>query len=484
MSARLLLLAAAAVGALWSFQRWRAAVQLAMVLLVLEGALRKWVLPGAQDLIYFAKDGILLAAYAGFLNDRSARIRAREAAPPPVLVGLLVASAFVGLLQVFNPNLPNMLVGLFGFKAYFLYVPLLWVLPGAFERREDLWRFLYLYALLAIPLGLLALAQFTSPASSAINSYARPGESTAFTFGTSTRVRVTATFSFITGYTSYLFATALLVLGLLGTVGWKIRPYLTLYAAFGLTLVGMLATGSRAPVFMFTATFPLYWWLTMARDRQGFEAVSRILVIAAFLGIFLASTASDLVEAFYGRAIGGTDVPGRLLTPFVQPFEVLGEAGPIGFGIGATHQAAIALVGDLQPGAWLKGLAVEDEGARIMLEQGIFGFVLIYASRLYLLFWSFRQAVVLRDRFCRAFAVASFVFFLTSLPSGIVFNVTAGLYYWFFGGLLFLATRLDREVAIAEAAAPAASARASRPLGTTGTGSRSLPATDGSSMRW
>ena len=69
MNLRVMIMLAGVGAAVWSFRRWREAVQLAMVLVIFEGAIRKWVFPGAQDLIYFAKDVLLLGAYAGFARD-------------------------------------------------------------------------------------------------------------------------------------------------------------------------------------------------------------------------------------------------------------------------------------------------------------------------------------------------------------------------------------------------------------------------------
>jgi len=465
MSSRLLFLAVAAAAGLWSFRYWRRAVQLAMVLLVVEGALRKWVLPGAQDLIYFAKDGLLLAAYAGFLSSDGAR-RARGVVRDPLLIGLIVFSTLIGAIEIFNPSLPSVLVGLLGFKAYFFYVPLLWVVPATFESRADLWRFLYLYALLAIPLGLLALLQFGSPASSALNTYARTGGSTGAisTFGSSSYVRVTSTFSYITGYVSYLFATVLLILSLLSTIQWHFKRYYVLYGAFGLTLIGMLVSGSRAPVLMFAVTFPLYWWMTTGRDRQNFLAITRVLVVLGVFALILAYGADDIVNAFYGRAASSHDVAGRILSPFLQPFELAGDSGLLGYGIGATHQAASLLVSDGEtPVNWLPGLIVEDESGRVMIETGILGFLAFYGIRIYLVLMAFRLAMGMRDRFCRSIGVACLLFFLTHLPTGIIFNVTASLYFWFFGGLLFLVARLDQQTATMPSGARSRSHVAGRP---------------------
>src|SRR5947209_504956 len=179
----------------WAMARWQQALQVALVLVVVEGAIRKWLVPGAQDLVYFAKDAVLLGVYAGFLRSRE---RQRYKPPPlPALRIALIAGAGFGLIEMFNPELPNLLVGILGFKAYFFYVPLLYVMPAAFSSDVELARFLRRYCLLSIPVGLLALAQFFSPASSPLNTYARGGEGDASyvsTFGSSTFVRVTATF--------------------------------------------------------------------------------------------------------------------------------------------------------------------------------------------------------------------------------------------------------------------------------------------------
>ena len=45
---------------------WRLSVKAIFVIIILEGVLRKWVLPQASDLIYFLKDLVLLGAYLRF----------------------------------------------------------------------------------------------------------------------------------------------------------------------------------------------------------------------------------------------------------------------------------------------------------------------------------------------------------------------------------------------------------------------------------
>jgi hypothetical protein len=455
MNLRVLVALAGCAAALWAVRRWRLAVQLVMVLLVFEGAIRKWIAPGAQDLVYFAKDVLLLGIYVGFFRELPG-LRSRLPRQP-ALYAMLAFGALLGLLEVFNPALPNLLVGIFGFKAYFFYVPLIFVLPVAFRDDAELHRFLWRYALISIPVGLLAIAQFFSPASSFLNTYARSNEDAyVATFGSSTYVRVTATFSFISGYAAFLLTAAILILTLLAAGRWRFRGYLLMFGALGMTLLGMMMSGSRGPVLILILLFPFYWWLAVIRGKGGFAAFARLVIVLGLVGVVLAATGGKAVDAFLGRAAGIGDVSGRVNAPLLTPWELLPEVGLLGFGIGATHQTAAALAPDVVPYSWLHGLQVEVESGRILLELGPLGFLLVYAVRLYLAVYAFGQARALRTRFHRALATASFLFFLAALPGGVVFDVTSDLYYWFFAGLLMLVVRLDRETGrkVARAAAP------------------------------
>jgi hypothetical protein len=463
MNLRILILIAGAGAALWSVQRWRQAVQLGLVLLIFEGAVRKWVFPGAQDLIYFAKDVLFLGAYAGFLKERGWQ---RYRTPSlPALYGALALGVLFGLLQVFNPNLPNLLVGVLGFKAYFFYVPLLFILPAVFPTDAALTQALRRYLLLAIPVCLLGVAQFFSPASSRLNTYARSAEDfDVVTFGSSTHVRVTATFSFISGFTAYLLAMSILLLAWLAATRWRFRGNKQILAALGLVLLAMLMTGSRGPLLSFTLILPLYWLLAIVRERQSGAIFLRLVAGMIVIGVLVSQLGGEAVSAFRGRAFGTTEnVVERMLVPVQAPFHVLPEVGLAGLGIGATHQAAMSLAGG-KPFFWLRGLAVEVESGRVMIELGPLGFLLVFFSRLYLVFFAFQQIQKLRMPFHRSLATACCLFFLTQLVGNVVFDVTVGVYYWAFAGLLMTAIRLDRVAVRAESQARAqARAQASLP---------------------
>ena len=452
---RLLIIAAGMAAAGWSILRWRTAVKLALVLLIFEGALRKWVLPGAQDLIYFAKDVFLLGAYIGFLQRRAVH-RYRPPANPP-LYFVLAGAALVGTLQILNPNLPNLLVGLLGFKAYFFYVPLLFVVPAAFDSDTELYQFLRRYVLISIPVGLLAVLQFFSPSSSLLNAYAwGAGDDMSYvaTFGSSTYVRVTGTFSFISGFTSYLQANSILLLCLLGQAQWRLRGQLLHHLALGVTLLSIFMSGSRGPIIFLVILFPLYWWLAVVREGGSGATFGRLLLGLTLLSGFLSIFGTEALSAFYGRAVSSnSDVQQRLTYPFTVVFDLLPKVGLTGYGIGATHQTAMAVTKGIPPYSWLHGLGVEAETGRVMVELGGIGFLFIYFIRLYMPAFSLFKFVKLRTRFHRSLAVAAFLFYTSQIMAMVIFDVTAGIYFWFFGGLLMAAVKLDQPLA---AAAPQA----------------------------
>jgi len=95
---------------------WRIGTWAALVLMIYEGALRKWFVPEFQEQIYFLKDVLLAGAYVGcFFGSRLMRNRPvvqRHAAN----VTIAFLSAFC-LLQMFNPRLPGWTVGVYGFAS-------------------------------------------------------------------------------------------------------------------------------------------------------------------------------------------------------------------------------------------------------------------------------------------------------------------------------------------------------------------------------
>src|SRR5437879_1055664 len=429
MSLGLAVLGAALGAALFTLgmRRWREAVPAALLLAVFEGAVRKWVFPDYGQFIYLAKDILLLGAYAGFFLPRVLRHQPC-AVRHPVTMPLLLFG-IVAVFELANPLLPNLAIGLFGLKAYLVYAPLLYLVPYAFREPGELRRFLMTFVLLAFVPLTLGIVQFWAPPDSVLNRYAWE-EVGVFTSGDTGKVRITGTFSFISGHTVYLTLIVLIGVALMGVERGR-RQRLTIGAVLALAVANLLMTGSRGPFLALGAAVPALLVLagfTPRRLSLARAAVPGVVVLGAV--VLAVNAFPDAVAAFRERVEGNEDVPGRVLGIVREPLWALGEAGVIGYGIGTTHQATVFLgsSGGAVPPA-------EGEWERIILEVGPIGFALVLLTRLLVMARTWQAWREKREGDSRALLAVALTFLLVSFPGPIVFNQTAAIFYWFMAGV-------------------------------------------------
>src|SRR5262245_57154751 len=332
-----LLLFAAALCALLAVRYWRHALFGVFVLLVFEGALRKWAFPSAQAQLYLVKDAILLAVYLGFVLDGRRNQPALRGAAS-IRIVLLLAFAF-GCIEVFNPNSPSPLVGLVGVTKYFLYVPIAFILPYAFKSREHLLHMIRRYLVLAIPVALLGFFQVAAGPDSFLNVYVSWTESTVdpaslARSGYEDIVRTTGTFSYISGYAAFLTFVSFLAIGYNLANGWRIKNNIVPILALTLVIGAMFTTGSRAPVYTLLATGPVILLLAASGRVLRIQTAVRLcflLPIIAFVGLNLSPRAFD---AFTQRVTEAPDsaVDRLLLSPVNQTIQTLSDAPVLGMG--------------------------------------------------------------------------------------------------------------------------------------------------------
>jgi O-antigen ligase/polysaccharide polymerase Wzy-like membrane protein len=427
---------------------WRRAVKTALVLAVIEGAIRKWVLPGASDLVYFMKDIILLGAYARyFIYEHKSK---RAVALPELKILLWIAMILVGL-QVFNIRLASAAVGMFGFKAYLLYVPLCFMLRDVFRSTEELQSFLKWYLLLVIPVGALGALQFFSPPDSPINTYVAGEEADIATFGGSddiVRARITGTFSYISGYTAYLTVCQALLFSLLAVKLNKVWMAI-LMGSQALLMGNMFMTGSRGPVFSGVIVFAGFLIFNqMARAREVRKALTMLLLTGVMCAVASVYWFSDALDAFWQRVTTSDSASERMSSSFMEPLLFLSDPEVLGYGAGATHPGGAGLrarFGLTEPS--VAPPEAENETVRVMLELGVFGFLVWYALKLYLILALWRTRVQTRNPFLKNLALAAFLVHAILFTGATVLNHTAHIYFWFMAGFIFLLPRLDSIVA-------------------------------------
>jgi len=429
-------------------RNWRLSVKAALALVVVEGAIRKWVLPQASDLIYFLKDIVLLGAYARyFIFEHRSK---RSICPPEMKIMLWIAMIIIGL-QVFNIRLASAAVGMFGFKAYLLYVPLCFMLRDVFRSTEELQSFLKWYLLLVLPVGALGALQFFSPPDSPINTYVAGEEADIATFGGPddiVRARITGTFSYISGYTAYLTVCQALLFSMLSVKLNKVWMA-TLMGAAALLMGNLFMTGSRGPVFsgvIVFAGFLIFNQLT--RSREVRKAITMLLLTGAFCGVASVYWFNDALDAFWQRVITSDSASERASSSFVEPLLFLSDPEVLGYGAGATHPGAAGLRARFGlPEPSVPPPDAENETVRVMLELGVFGFLVWYGLKLYLILELWRTRIHTQNPFLKNLALAAFLTHAILFTGTTVLNHTAHVYFWFMAGFIFLLPHLDSVVA-------------------------------------
>lgn len=424
---------------------WRRSVITVLVLVVLEGTLRKWVLPQASQLIYFLKDFVLLGAYLSyFLNSKSKQRLITKTSTIKFCIFLVSSWC---LFQAFNPNLGSPIIGIIGIKNYLFYIPLMWMLPSLFQSEEELYKFLRFYLLLLIPVGLLAIAQFFSPPNSPINVYAwgDKGPDVALS-GDLKSVRVTGTFSYLAGYSVYLGVCISLLLPMLTMKQPPLWQCISIVEVL-LVAVTSFMTGARGLIFntvLLVVGFFSFQGLTQFSNFR--RSISRALLPALITLVVVTVWFRPAVDAFWLRVTNNQDISSRTTGAFTEPFEFFQYTDLDGYGAGATFQGNGQIRGllGLPPGEHIP-VYYEAEMGRIALEIGPIGFFAWYGLKIVLLFMLWNVSRSLKRPFLRQLALSAFLIqAITFINTQFVFNHTANLYYWFLNGFIFLLPQLDQ----------------------------------------
>jgi hypothetical protein len=288
-----------------------------------------------------------------------------------------------------------------------------------------------------IPVCNLAFAQLAAPADSFLNQQVKGGtEGTAY-FGEANLVRVTGTFSYISGMSAFVQVASLLGIGLY-LAGIRSRLFL---AGLGFTLATLPATGSRSVLAIVMAGAAIMLLTALASRLIGLASALRILAILAILVGISLSTQDAAWEAFAQRVEETRHDENRAATAFTNAFDFADLAGLTGFGTGAANLGAPALAKDVAPFSWLPDTGFEEESGRLVLELGSFGWMLSLSMRLAIFLWAASLSLQGRTRAIRAVAMLALPVTALAIQQGNgVFGASfAPVYYWFCVALLAMA---------------------------------------------
>src|SRR5215469_5492806 len=176
----------------------------AWVSVLLQGAIRKWILPGVT-VLYLAQDLPLLIAYSYALYKKIVW-EGRLAFSCMIIAIVLSIQA---LAQIIFVELA-VTVAIIGLHHYIFYLPILFLLPACMNE-ENRQRFIRFNLWSNIPMAFIAALQALSPRSAWIN-LTSAGEDTAFLVGNGA-VRATGTFNFTMSFSIWCGIAVALTLG-------------------------------------------------------------------------------------------------------------------------------------------------------------------------------------------------------------------------------------------------------------------------------
>ncbi len=367
-------------------------------LLIVEGALRKWVVPQLSNPLLLIRDPVVLAIYFYAIPAR--------VFPRNVWMVVLGAIAFLTMLCTFVQLWPYVspktiaLVAGYGFHANYFHLPLMFVMANVL-RPEDIRKFGWWTLVLLIPMVLLMIAQFRASPDAFLNRTAGgEGEMMTTAMG---KVRTAGPFSFVIGVMSFFaLATAYLIWGVM-------KPGLYnnwLLAAAGCAiLIGIVVSGSRSVVGACVLVVASLVFVVFLRP-DNVNRFAQVLIVVVILGLIvtrmpvfreglrvMTTRFTEVAEASETTVTGS--IFWRLWSGFTDPFYVLPKAPLLGYGLGiGTNAGAKLLTGHAL------FLLTEDEWTRIFLESGpVLGLAYVF-WRVFLafhVFWLCLKSVIARN---------------------------------------------------------------------------------------
>ncbi len=336
-------------------------IWLYFLLLLFEGALRKWVVPRFDAPLLIIRDPLVLWIYIQ-------AVRQHLSFNNSFFVPNLALAVITALLATFF-GWGNVFVTIYGLRTDYLQIPLIFLIPQILNRDDvilmgkfTLW--------VALPIAALVVFQFRSPPDSFWNK-----GTMATHYGT---VRPSGPFSFGTGLVAFFaMASAFLMYGYLQGRTYKI--WLMAAVTFAI-LIASACSGSRSCLASVALVVVAAILCVIMRGKGGMGIIVAAVLIAILLP-FLSSLSvfkegtEQLQQRMADTAAQGEDTEGfftRYAGTMLGPLSNLGLVPTMGYGLGLGTNAALTLSSTAAELDW-----PEAEWGRLIFECGpIFGVLL------------------------------------------------------------------------------------------------------------
>ncbi len=352
----------------WSDPVWvlKRAIWVYFYLLIFEGALRKWFLPGLATPLLIIRDPIALyAIYVAYKH---------RMFPNVFYIKVVNYIALISVLATLAVGHGNLFVALYGARPMWLHFPLMYIM-GAIFVKEDVEAMGRAILWIALPMVVLIGLQFYSPQSAWVNRGVGGNMEGAGFSGSGEFYRPPGTFSFTSGLVQFYTIVAVFVFYFF-IKNDKISKFL-LYSSAVALLIAIPFSISRSLIFnvvieilllvMAVANKPSYFKkilmiaalalpaLLILNETSFFQTATGAMTdryesanegegglenvfVERFLGGMLKALRESTNYPFFGQGIGlGTNVGAQMLYGSISGFTIaeeewgrlIGEMGPL-----------------------------------------------------------------------------------------------------------------------------------------------------------
>lgn len=344
-----------------------------MLIVILEGAVRKWVADSSTLPLILLRD--LLAAYVVVRALTHGHFRRQ----PQLVALMLVWSACVfgwGLLQM-TLGESSFSIFVIGLRFWLLYFWFGLAAAAGMSERDYIAAVRVLLGTLVL-MAPLAVLQHLSPPGALVNRSLDADEERIFVVIAGV-VRTTGTFSFTSGFTIFVSACAPFALGAFEARKRRSLHRMLALMVFGGLIVCALVSGARASI-IYTGgmlmMFLLGNLLFAPMRRKGFALLAALLAVATVAALaYIFKGAVDATQQRFEIAAQSEDLFARVVSIFLGEVGVLDRVNWLGAGIGIGSNLAQYV----QFSSRTVFLYAESEAGRTLIEGGLVGalFVLL-----------------------------------------------------------------------------------------------------------
>lgn len=338
-------------------------IWLYVLLVIFEGALRKWVLPGLSGPLLIVRDplAIALLCYAWYLN----------LFPNVIYVNIMLIISGISFFTTLFIGHGNLAVALYGLRILVIHFPFIFLM-GSILRKDDVLKIGKMLVWIAIPMAVLVALQFYSPQSAWVNrgvggdmsgsgfsgamGYFRPSATFSFTNGTSQFFSLVACFIFYFWLKSEQFNKLVLIAatcGLIVVIPLSISRGLLF--TLGVMSLFVLAVASRKPKFLVQITFGSIGMVVLLLLMSNFDFFQTATEVYSKRFETAAQSEGGLEGTLIDRYLGG----------MVHAIGQSADVSFFGLGLGMGTNAGSALLG-----AGRSFLISEGEWGRLIGEMG------------------------------------------------------------------------------------------------------------------